>query len=41
VTKEELLYRWQQTIRRLQLEHELASRYYEKLTGNLAFRSSF
>jgi len=35
VTKEELLYRWQQTIRRLQLEHELASRYYEKLNWKL------
>lgn len=35
MTKRELLIRWQQTIRRLQLEHELASRYYEKLNWKL------
>lgn len=35
MTKEELLQRWQKTIRQLQLEHELASRYYEKLNLKL------
>ncbi|MFG0527335.1 SLATT domain-containing protein [Pseudomonas sp. yb_5] len=35
MTKDDLLKRWQRTIRRMQIEHELSSRYYEKLNWKL------